>query len=521
MAASAALRLWLGRGTGFSIDEIRLFDSSANLDLETAFQPFNGHLYVTSRLVYAAILNAFGAGYLPFRLLTIATVLITAGIFFVFAKRRIGPVAALAPTLVLLFYGSDPIHALLGNGFTVLLALAAGLGALLALDRGDLKGDLCACLLLCLGLATYSVALPFLAGAAVLILTGSDRWRRAWVFLFPAALYATWFLWSRTQAGRTGDTTHLSNLLLAPNWAFNSLAAVGSSLLGLNYPPLGSGWGPVVAVAALVALGWRLWRGNIPRWLWVTMTVPAALWLIASGSAAPPVRVPQKTEYMFPATIAVLLVAVEAVRGLRLQRRGMIILYVAAAIGLATNIALLRDSARQFRDTTVMYRTDLTASEIIGGQFSGLPAYLALLSGHPEEGNYLDAVRQFGSPAFSLASLRSQSEPIRERVDGILAENLGLHLQPSSLPSTPCRSIKGRPGRAVSFELPSGGVVLKAGGESGPLTLRRFGSSFTVQAGQLTRGQWMALSVPSDSAPDPWYASTSATPLLICGPPRK
>ncbi len=57
-----------------------------------------------------------------------------------FAKRRVGPVAALAPTLVLLFYGADPNHVLLGNGFTVLLPLAAGLGALLALDREGLEG---------------------------------------------------------------------------------------------------------------------------------------------------------------------------------------------------------------------------------------------------------------------------------------------------------------------------------------------------------------------------------------------
>ncbi len=74
---------------------------------------------------------------------------------------------------------------------------------------------------------------------------------------------------------------------------------------------------------------------------------------------------PQKSEYMFPATIAVLLVAVEAARGVRLQRRGMTILYAAAAIGVATNIALLRDNSRQFRDTTTVNRSNLTAAEIV------------------------------------------------------------------------------------------------------------------------------------------------------------
>jgi hypothetical protein len=520
MVASAALDLWLGRGTGFTIDEIRLFNSSANLDLGTAFQPFNGHLILASRLAYAAILNVFGVGYLPFRLLTTATVLITAGIFFVFAKRRIGPVAAFAPTLVLLVYGSDSVHVLLGNGFGVLLPLAAGLGALLALDRGELKGDVCACLLLCLAIAGYSVSLPFVAGAAVLILIGGDRWRRAWVFLVPVALYGAWLLWSRHQPGSTGAQTDLSNLLLAPNWALNSLSTVGASLLGLNYPAYGSGWGPATAVAALAALAWRLWRGNIPRWLWAAMAVPATLWLIQASAALPPIRVPQKSEYMYPATIAALLVAVEAARDVRFQRRGMIILYVGATIGLTTNIKLLSDSAQQFRATTTVNRSDLTAAEITAGgrrlSPTELPLNLFNFTGGLDKENYFDAARKFGSLAFSLAALRNQSEAARDEVDDTLAAGIGLSPQPHFAPSTPCRSIEGSPGRAATFELPPGGVVFKSSAVSGPVTLRRFGSNFTVQAGQLTPGEWTALSVPSDSAPDPWYASTSAAPITIC-----
>ncbi len=526
MAASAALALWLGRSTFFSSDEIRLFDSSPNLDLETAFRPFNGHLYVTSRLAYAAILNVFGAGYLPFRLLTISTLLVTVGIFFVFAKRRIGSVAAFAPTLVLLFYGPDFRHVLTGNGFTVLLSVAAGLGALLALDRGDLRGDVCACLLLWLGLATYSVAVPFLAGAAVLILTGSDRWHRAWVFLLPAALYTAWLLWSRGQADSTGDYTHLSNLLLAPSWALNSLAIVGASLLGLNYPSLGHSWGPVIAVTAIACLGWRLWRGHIPRRLWAAMSVPATLWLLGAAAAlSSPSRVPQKPDYLFPGAIAVLLVAVEAARGVRLQRWGMTILYVAAAMGVATNIALLRDDSRLLRAVAAESRSALTAAEIVGRQRSAeLSASLAVITGRSgitgqlNEGSYFDAVQQFGSPAFSLDSLRAQNEVTRDRVDGILAMILGVHLQLGSAPSTPCTPLERRPGRAVSFEVPPGGAVLRSEAP-GPVTLRRFGSGFTVPAGQLVPGRWMALPVPRDSAPDPWYASTSATPLQICRPP--
>jgi hypothetical protein len=252
------------------------------------------------------------------------------------------------------------------------------------------------------------------------------------------------------------------------------------------------------------------------------MTVPAALWLIAAASAAPPVRVPQKSEYLFPATVAVLLVAVEAARGVRLQRRGMIILYAAAVIGVATNIALLRDSSQHFRALSTVYRSNLAAAEVAGDQISGLgraelPAGLFVITSRPDEvKGYLDAARTFGSPALSLASLRTQSEATRDRVDGILSDALGLHLQPGPTPGGPCRSIEAKPSGAVSFRVPPGGVLLKTGGASAPVTLRRFGSMFTVQAGQPVPGQWTALSVPSDGAPDPWYAATTASRVTIC-----
>ena len=304
MAVSLVLGLWFSRDTTFTLDELYLFSASPQLDLRGLIEPYNGHLVLTTRLVYAATLDVFGAGYLPFRLLTLCSVLLTAGLLFVFAQRRIGAVAALAPTLVLLFYGSDPYHVISGNGFTVLLPLALGIAALLALEREDLGGDLGACVLLCLAIATYSVGVAFVVGTAALILLGADRWRRAWVFLVPALLYGAWFLWSRSQDAGTGEgTVSLGNLLLVPNWMLNSLAAVGTSLLGLNYDygELGSNWGPVVAIAALVALAWRLRLGNVPTWLWALMAVPATLWVIgAARGVFPPFRVPQSSRYIFP-----------------------------------------------------------------------------------------------------------------------------------------------------------------------------------------------------------------------------
>jgi hypothetical protein len=532
MVASVALALWLGRDTTFSVDEYRIFLSSQHLDLRNALDPLNGHLILVSRLVYAAILNTIGPGYLPFRLLTTATVLLTAGLFFVFAERRIGSLAALAPTLVLLFYGSDTFHMIVGNGFIVLLAVAAGLGALLALEREDLGGDIAACLLLCSAIASYSVAVPYVVGVAVLILIRGNRWRRAWVFLIPGLLYAGWFMWARGQSVGGGADPHFSNLLLAPDWAFNSLGTVGSALLGLDYGFSGFGtsvllkldtsWGPAVAVVAIVALGWRLWRGSVPTWLWGLLAIPVALWVLGAAVALPAIRFPQKSEYVFPATIAVLLVAVEAARGARFGRRAMIVLYGAAAIGVMTNVALLREGSTRLRTAASQVRSELAAVEIGDGRIApqaGVSGPLGVVLLASQDGvatSYMQAVDQFGSPAFSLSELRGQPEPVRERADANLAANLGIRLQPASGQAGHCQPIAGD-ANGVRFKVPPGGAVLKAQGASAPLTLRRFGTAFTVKAGNLAPTVPMALTIPRDEAPDAWYASSPAAAVAVCG----
>ncbi len=532
MVVSAALGLWFSRDTTFSLDEIEVFSGTAHLDLQGALEPSSsGHLFLTWRLTFAALLNAFGADYLPFRVLAMGTVLLTAGLFFVFVKRRVGSVVALAPTLVLLFYGSDTLHAISGNGFIVLLGLAAGIAALLALEREDRAGDVAACALLILAVSTFSSAIAFVVGVAVLIVIGSDRWRRAWVFLVPAVLYAAWVLWSRKFDTSAESTVTLSNLLLAPDWALNGLSTAGAALLGLNYPFSGTanqGWGPVVAVIAVAALGWRLSRGDISRWLWALIAIPVTLWVTeAARGPLPGFRGPDSARYIFPATIAILLVAAEAARGARFGRRVTIAIYVVAAISLATNIALLRDGSAGLRAQAPTTRADLSAVEIGNGRLAApfsdtiLGAVLRQTGEGSVATGYLDSVRDFGSPAFSLSALQAQSEPLRAHVDSVLADNLDVALEPVHGPPRNCERVSDRHDQGATFRLPPGGAVLRASGSSAPadLRLRRFGTAFSVPAGELQSGEASALSIPRDSAPVPWVASTSAAQLEVCGPP--
>jgi hypothetical protein len=537
MLVSAGFSLWLTRGTTFTGDELNWIIDTPGLDLDGALQPHNGHLILVPRLLYDAILHVSGVDYLPFRLLTVGSVLLTAGSFFVFAERRIGALAALAPTLVLLFYGSDHNHALQGAGFTVVFPLATGIGALLALEREDRAGDIAACALLLLGLATYSTGIPFVAGAAVLVLIGSDRWRRAWVFLVPMLLYGAWLLWSQfATEGGAGSQVALSNVLLFPGWAWDSLGTVGAAFLGLGYEftqqdesphSLESGWAPVVAAISLAALAWRLSRGRIGKWLWATIAIPVTYWLVGSlGALDSPLDVPESTRFIFPGTIVVLLVAVEAARGIRLGTTALAAIYAVAVLALATNVRLLADGGAGLRDAGANERVSLAAVELAGGRVgdeyaSGLTG--AMLRGTGEGGvatGYLAAVREFGSPALSVAELSSESDPIRQLADRQLADALGVHLEPSTAPPTGCRRITGEPGAGTSFELPPGGAVLRTSGEPAELRLRRFGSTFANDpVGSLQPGVPTSVVIPPDAAPDPWYGSVPLTAIEICDAP--
>ena len=139
IAAFAVLALHQTRGTTFYVDEVNFFQSSHGLEPRWLLAPLNGHLLALPRAIYAICFWLFGPAYLPFRIIQIAGVALVIVLFFAFARRRIGAVA-LAPALVLLFFGSSWETVLSPIGIPNIWALAAGLGALLALERGDRRG---------------------------------------------------------------------------------------------------------------------------------------------------------------------------------------------------------------------------------------------------------------------------------------------------------------------------------------------------------------------------------------------
>ncbi len=538
MSAALALMLWFGRETTFSVDEFAWFATSPGLGLDDAVAPHAGHLLLTTRVTYAGVLEAFGSGYEPFRLLTGLAVLAAGGLFFVYASRRVGRVAALAPTLILLVFGSDSLHVLVGNGFTTVTALACGIGALLCLDRADRRGDLAACALLCLGVVTYTVALAFVVGAAVRVLLGADRRRRIWIALVPLALYAVWWLWALGQPDNSESQLELVNVLSIPSWSFQALAAVLEALTGLggfgeDEGAAGAGAGAALALVLVGAVGWRLWRGAVPATLWAAIAIALTLW--AMQAIAPTIlRAPDSARYLFPGAVAVLLVAAELGAGIRWTRAALIALYAVCAVGVATNVLELRDEGNELRDTAaVQARTDLGALELTAGladpafdTTSAEPASaLGLAFGNLAQREdeplaaYLEAADAYGGLGYSPEQIQAQSEADRNRADGLIVAALGVALQPAG-DAAPrgCRTIDAATGTSeVGFELPPRGAVLESAAATGPVEVRRFATVATIPLAGLAADEPALLSIPADAAPQPWQVSVPTASLRVCG----
>ena len=398
-------------------------------------------------------------------------------------------------------------------------------------------------MLLCLGVATYSVALAFLAAAAISVLLGSDRLRRAWIVVLPAVLYLAWWLWARHTPDSSEHQFAASNLLLIPTWSFQSLSSGLGALIGVDYDFAGdtavSPTGSVIALVAIVALAWRLGKGNVPATLWPALGLLLSLWSLTA--VAPSVdRLPWSPLYLYPVAIAVLMVGAEAVRGLRWTPSALVALYAVCAVGVATNLKLLDGQANFLRNAySPSFRAELTALELAGSSadLNYVPSSEAARAtqmdtvfsaiarrGDPPTATYLKAARSLGPLGYSAAELSGQSEATRALTDAAMVASTGIRLDPvdPSAQAGSCRLVGSNPaggaaaaGAGATLALPPGGAILRAGAAGGPVEIRRFGNAW-IPVGTLEPGAPAELGLPRDAARQGWRLLTTARPLRVC-----
>jgi hypothetical protein len=534
MAVAIGLIVHATDGQGFAIDELyyygrialkegALIHYASPFSPEYLLAPFNGHLALGGRFVYETVFATLGAHYTLFVVINALGICAAAGLLFVFARRRIGDVAALAPALLVLFFGIAREQFLWPLDFNSSWALATGLAAILCLLREDRRADLAGCLLLTVSAAMIEVGIAFIVGATLLIALDRDRLRRAWIVAVPVVLYAAWWVWSaRFDQGET----ELANIVDAPRTAFDSIAVSLGALTGTNTPiPASFGTdlttlGKVLAVAGLVVLVARIVRGGAPRTLWVWLVVGGTYWTLLAIAA----RGGQSTRYLLVSAVLVLLIAVDCFPRPLSNRVGAVLVAL-ALLPLPANIdaMMIGKDENVLRTDIAKTRAEFAAVELAGERVD--PAYVVsadprvvdlgggLYLGIPA-GAILDAAKQNGSIAYSLDELQQQPEEIREIADAALVGAIPVELEPSHTPGAAqtCRTTKPEGKSPAVVPLSTGFNLVRVSGPGTALIgVRRFATAGPgVPIARFRPGGWAALKLPQDGGKD-WQLVTQAT----------
>ncbi|MDX6583607.1 MAG: hypothetical protein QOI10_2791 [Solirubrobacterales bacterium] len=537
IAIAAVVILAAGNGLSFSGDELYYFGRQADValppvhygsfSLEYLLAPHNGHLQPAGKLIYEAMFVIFGADYTPFRVLELLLVMVSIGLFFELARTRLGAPVALLLAILLCFLGAAWEVLLWPFDLHTIGALAAGLGALLVLERGGRRADPIACLLLCVSIAFVELGVAIAAAVAVSILIRGDRRRRLWIVAVPGVLYIAWYLWARRFELTPVGLENAADVI--GSW-FDSLRAVGSSLTGTlatgdgaPVPVVGlSAFGAVLAGGAIALFALRLRRGALPPTFWPLLTALLVYWTFI-GLAE---RSADSSRYVFAGAVLVLLVAADLLRDRRPGPGAIAILALIVALALPGNIAKLEDGGDYLAKDAELTRGEFAMLEVAGPHAK--PGYVAAYDGVARQVGaspylvmdaaiYLDAVRRIGSLADSLDVVRGRELILRQTYDVVLARTLDLKLEPVAAPDQrrlACDTPAGAPGVSP---VPAQGVFVQALDADVELRISRFVPNLPIfTLGTVAAGDWVRLDLPgADSAPDPWKLFFDA-PIRAC-----
>ncbi|HEY5709598.1 MAG TPA: hypothetical protein VIS51_09400 [Solirubrobacterales bacterium] len=529
-----AFLLWETRGQTLYADEWYFFTHAAGFDPGWVLQPDQGNMVFGATLVYKLVLTVGGGhDHLWLRLAWIGLDLICSALFFVLMRKRVGDFAAYVPALVLAVFGAS--WEMFGGslGINVLTSMAAGLGALIAFERDNRRGDVLGCALLTFSVIAHSTGLAILAGMIAAVLGRPDRLRRVWIVAIPLLVYAPWWLWARKfgQSSITPET-----LSSAPAAVVSLFASAAASMAGafrfpgaqepgtpdlviiVNHEP-----GLMLGALLAVAVGWCLSRLRSFEWRFVPPFVTLAVYW-ASIALVSPAREPGTGRYQYASAIFILLIFAELWRGWRPSRWGVGAIAAIAVISIVPNVINLHYAATFVRHVSVQDRAKVA---ILDSLRDRIPADTIIepFPGNIERdmtlpvGHYFKGADAFGSPGYELDELPTADPDARLAADQELVYLLDVHVESAeSGPGGDCGVVPpGAIGTGGGIEAGPGGLAFKLP-DRGKATLgvRRFGDDF-YRLEEAIGGGWYRVPIATDDIQQPWYvAFESSTPVTVC-----
>jgi hypothetical protein len=579
LAAGAGLIAYQTRGTFFWADEWEWILTRRGGGLDTFLQPHNQHFSLVPVALYKLLFATAGLRhYWPYRALLIGVEVICALLIFMYGRRRVGGLYAVLAAVLILTFGPGWQDMLWPFQNAWILTVVGGVGALLALDRRTRNGDIAACVLLGLSLASASPGIAVAAGLTLEVLLTRRR-RDLWIVAIPIALYALWWAgYQHTQFSRHA-------LLLLPRFVFDSAAGTLSALTGLAQVDVindGKGdflsWGAPLLLAALVAMAWRLRTlGRIPTRVLTLSTILLVFWFltgigrayVAVGSLVLTSTGDESRYLYIGASYAMLLVlelawaSVEAPgrpglrgvwaargtpasQGVPLQALGQPALAVVIAVlvvGAAlSNIGPLEAGGTLLRDQAEDSQAELAAMNVSRPIVS--PSYVSngFIFGIVRAQAWFNAEKALGAPPLSAGTLAGLPEFARQTADSqlISIQNLTLHNIPASTPTgsspppidgvtagtdrshggcvrfTPAAFVPQGVSSSIEVAIPAGGLIIRPGSSPTTVGVRRFSSS-ALPLGTVAPGTEAGMLVKPDLAPQPWHVRLAATtPFSAC-----
>jgi hypothetical protein len=531
LAAGTAMTLVMTREMTFFQDTWAFIINRREITVDTLLQPHNEHVVVFPVLIEQLLLRVFGltnAG--PEYVLLSLFLAVTALLLYVYVKRRVGPWLALFATILLLCLGPAWEVLLWPFEITFLGPILFGLAMLLALERGDRRGDIAACVFLVCAIGFSGLGICFIAGAVVAVLQGPRAtWlRRAYVFAVPLLLYGAWYLGWGQEA-----ESHLSlhNILVSPRFVFDSVAASLGSMLGFG-TPVGAtpdpSWGRALLVGLVVVLGLRQLqlRTSLHPGLWPALAAALANWFLTAFNAFPG-RDPASSRYLYVGAVFILLILANLLQGIRPGRNALIAGAVVTALAIGPNLTILEDGRDVLEPQSVLTRADTAAIEIarrtvpegfqLTEEVAGTPSLPNVYAGE-----YLEAVEEYGSPAYTPAELLEAPDAGRKQADVVLSQALPL----STVTRLGGYRAQAGPGCVETGAGAAGAVRLGPGetrievasGAHADFSLRRFAAGeYPVRTEGADGDSVTLLRIPRDTARQPWFLRVEASqPVRVC-----
>jgi hypothetical protein len=530
LAAATAMTLVLTSGMTFMGDTWDFLIDRRGFTVDALLEPHNEHLVVIPALIEQLLLRLFGmTSATPEYVLLAIFLAVTALLLYVYVRRRVGPWLALFAAVLVLCFGPAWEALLWPFEITFVGPILFGLAMLLALEREDRRGDIAACVFLTLALGFSGLGIPFVAAAVVAVLQGRrETWfRRAYIVAIPVTLYAAWYLgWGHDAE------THMSirNLLASPRFVADAMAVAVGSTFGLGTTPVGGVtdplWGRAILVALVVVLGYRQLRkpGFFFPDLWPVAAAAAVSWFLMAFNAFPG-RDPTSSRYQYAGVIFILMIMANLFKCVRLSRGALIAAGLVTVAAVGPNLVVLKDGRDLLKQQSAFTRADLGAIEIarrtvdpefqLSSEVAGTPTLVNVFAGE-----YLTAIDEYGSPAYSPAELVSAPEEDRRQADIVLSKALPISTstkhgsQKAGTPRLPsCITLRGG-GASKFLEVPltPGLTTIRlAPGPHAEFALRRFAVDEFPAVLEGAYGNTVSmLKIPRDFAPRRWYLHVEA-----------